>query len=68
MRIGAIRTTVEFSCRFRRICDLYEESEVSGMEGRLAYEQHQQMKREALEKMNRQANEMPLDSGTATIQ
>ena len=27
-----------------------------------------QMKREALEKMNRQANEMPLDSGTATIQ
>jgi len=24
--------------------------------------------REALEKMNRQANEMPLDSGTATIQ
>jgi len=26
-----------------------------------------QMKREALEKMNRQANEMPLDSGTATI-
>jgi integrase len=27
-----------------------------------------QMKREALEKMNRQANEMPLDSDTATIQ
>src|SRR5438445_7960275 len=27
-----------------------------------------QMKREALEKMNRQANEMPLESGTATIQ
>jgi hypothetical protein len=27
-----------------------------------------QMKREALEKMNGQANEMPLDSGTATIQ
>src|SRR6266568_3315156 len=27
-----------------------------------------QMKREALEKINRQANEMPLDSGTATIQ
>jgi hypothetical protein len=27
-----------------------------------------QMKREALEKMNRQAHEMPLDSGTATIQ
>ncbi len=27
-----------------------------------------QMKREALKKMNRQANEMPLDSGTATIQ
>ena len=27
-----------------------------------------QMKREALEKMNRQANEMPLDSATATIQ
>jgi integrase len=27
-----------------------------------------QTKREALEKMNRQANEMPLDSGTATIQ
>jgi hypothetical protein len=27
-----------------------------------------QMKREALEKMNRQANEMPLDSGTATVQ
>jgi|HubBroStandDraft_3_1064219.scaffolds.fasta_scaffold123546_1 hypothetical protein len=27
-----------------------------------------QMKREALEKMNRQADEMPLDSGTATIQ
>jgi hypothetical protein len=27
-----------------------------------------QMKREALEKMNRQANEMPLDSGTSTIQ
>jgi integrase len=27
-----------------------------------------QMKREALEKMNRQANEMSLDSGTATIQ
>ena len=27
-----------------------------------------QMKREALEKMNRQANEMPLDSSTATIQ
>jgi len=27
-----------------------------------------QMKREALEKMNRQANEMPLASGTATIQ
>jgi hypothetical protein len=27
-----------------------------------------QRKREALEKMNRQANEMPLDSGTATIQ
>jgi hypothetical protein len=27
-----------------------------------------QMKREALEKMNRQANEMPLDSGTTTIQ
>ena len=27
-----------------------------------------QMKREALEKMNRQANEMPLDSGTAKIQ
>ena len=26
------------------------------------------MKREALEKRNRQANEMPLDSGTATIQ
>ncbi len=27
-----------------------------------------QMKREALEKMNRQANEMRLDCGTATIQ
>jgi len=27
-----------------------------------------QMKREALEKMNRQANEMLLESGTATIQ
>ena len=27
-----------------------------------------QMKREALEKMNRQTNEMPLDSGTTTIQ
>ena len=27
-----------------------------------------QMKREALEKMNRQANEMSRDSGTATIQ
>ena len=27
-----------------------------------------QMKRKALEKMNRQANEMPLDSGTGTIQ
>jgi hypothetical protein len=26
------------------------------------------MKREALEKMNRQANEMPLDSGIAMIQ
>jgi len=26
-----------------------------------------QMKREALEKMNRQANEMPLDSGTANV-
>jgi len=26
------------------------------------------MKREALEKMNRQANEMPVDSGTGTIQ
>jgi len=27
-----------------------------------------QMKREALEKINRQANEMPLDSGTAMVQ
>jgi hypothetical protein len=27
-----------------------------------------QMKREGLEKMNRQANEMPLDSGTGMIQ
>jgi hypothetical protein len=27
-----------------------------------------QMKRVALEKMNRQANEMPLESGAATIQ
>ena len=27
-----------------------------------------QMKREALEKMNRLANEMPLDSGTALVQ
>jgi hypothetical protein len=27
-----------------------------------------QMKREALEKINRQANEMPLDSGTAMLQ
>ena len=27
-----------------------------------------QMKREALEKMNRQANEMSLDSGTSSIQ
>jgi hypothetical protein len=27
-----------------------------------------QMKREVLKKMNRQANEMPQDSGTATIQ
>jgi integrase len=27
-----------------------------------------QMKREALEKINRQANEMPLDSGTTMIQ
>jgi hypothetical protein len=26
------------------------------------------MKREALEKMNRQANEMPLDSGTGMLQ
>ena len=26
-----------------------------------------QMKREALEKINRQANEMPLDSGTAMV-
>jgi len=26
------------------------------------------MKREALEKINRQANEMPLDSGTAMVQ
>ena len=26
------------------------------------------MKREALEKMNRQSNAMPLDSGTVTIQ
>src|SRR5260370_35814419 len=27
-----------------------------------------QMKREALEKMNRQTNEMPVESGTATLQ
>jgi hypothetical protein len=27
-----------------------------------------QMKREALEKINRQANEMPLGSGTAMVQ
>ena len=27
-----------------------------------------QMKREALEKINRQANEMPLDSGTTMVQ
>jgi hypothetical protein len=27
-----------------------------------------QMKREALEKINRQANEVPLDSGTAMVQ
>jgi hypothetical protein len=27
-----------------------------------------QMKREALEKMNRLANEMPLESGTALVQ
>ncbi len=27
-----------------------------------------QMKREALEKINRQANEMPLDSGTPMVQ
>ncbi len=27
-----------------------------------------QMKREALEKINRQANEMPLDPGTAMVQ
>jgi hypothetical protein len=27
-----------------------------------------QMKREALEKINRQTNEMPLDSGTAMVQ
>ncbi len=27
-----------------------------------------QMKREALEKMNRQANEMPVDSGTGMVQ
>jgi hypothetical protein len=27
-----------------------------------------QMKREALEKINRQANEMPLHSGTAMVQ
>jgi hypothetical protein len=27
-----------------------------------------QMKREALEKMNRQANEMPLSSGTGMVQ
>jgi hypothetical protein len=27
-----------------------------------------QMKREALEKINRQANEMPLDSGTVMVQ
>jgi hypothetical protein len=27
-----------------------------------------QMKRKALEKINRQANEMPLDSGTAMVQ
>jgi hypothetical protein len=27
-----------------------------------------QMKREALEKINRQANEMPVNSGTATVQ
>jgi len=27
-----------------------------------------QMKREALEKINRQVNEMPLDSGTAMVQ
>jgi uncharacterized protein YbjQ (UPF0145 family) len=39
---------------------------------RKAFKKYSQMKlqtkREALEKMNRQANEMPLDAGTATIQ
>jgi integrase len=32
------------------------------------FTRYSQMKREALEKINRQANEMPLDSGTAMVQ
>jgi hypothetical protein len=32
------------------------------------FKRYSQMKREALEKINRQANEIPLDSGAAMVQ
>jgi len=52
-------------CRRRVVTQLLRQGDAKSSE---VFADEMQMKREALEKMNRQANEMPVDSGTGTIQ